>query len=286
MEINHVGKNMFTAQDKLEKLKEYFGKLGSVAVAYSSGVDSTFMLKVAHDVLVDRAIALTAEAVNFPSNESEEAGQFCDREKIQQIIYEFQPLEVEGFAANLPDRCYHCKKKLFEQFIKIANEQGIRYVAEGSNMDDIRDYRPGLKAVEELGVISPLRYAALSKAEIRLLSRELGLDTWSKPSCACLASRFPYGDRITEEKLEMVGRAEQIMRNMGFKQMRVRFHGNKKEGSVARIEVLPEEFEYIMKERVRLVREFRNIGFTYVSMDMIGYRTGSLNEVLDSQIGK
>ena len=196
---------------KQEALKQYFEKLGSVAVAFSSGVDSTYLLKVAHDVLGERAIAVTASSCSFPKRELGEAEAFCRKENIRHFITESEELEIEGFAQNPKNRCYLCKHELFEKILKIAEEQKIAYVAEGSNLDDNGDYRPGLKAVAELGIKSPLRDCGFTKQDIRVLSKALNLSTWEKQSFACLSSRFVYGETISEEKLTMVDKAEQLL---------------------------------------------------------------------------
>ena len=266
---------MTDGTDKLERLKTYLASLESVAVAFSSGVDSTFLLKVAHDVLGERAIAVTARSCSFPKRELEEAKAFCAAEGIRQIIIESDELSIEGYAENPVNRCYLCKHGLFEKVIAAARENGMKYVAEGSNMDDLGDYRPGLQAVSELAVKSPLREARLTKAEIRAYSAQLGLPTAEKPSFACLASRFPYGERITEEKLSMVDRAEQILIDLGFRQMRVRIHG-----TIARIEVEPGDFEKLLAHREQITSSLKSYGFSYVTMDLQGYRTGSMNETL------
>lgn len=270
---------MDALHEKKLKLEEYLKELGSIAVAFSSGVDSTFLLKVAKNVLNDNVIAVTARSASFPKRELDEATEFCKKEGIRQLFVDIDEMSIEGFRKNPVNRCYYCKHEVFTRITEAAVNCGIKYVAEGSNIDDNGDYRPGLKAVEELGIKSPLRYAGLTKSEIRVLSKELGLPTWEKPSFACLASRFVYGEAITEEKLGMVDRAEQMLLDLGFKQFRVRVHGN-----IARIEVLPEEISKLMEETVRsaVYKRFKEIGFDYVTMDMAGYRTGSMNETLSS----
>lgn len=263
--------------EKLSNLKTILTAYGGIAVAFSGGVDSTFLLKVAHDVLGSRCVAITAGSASFPERETREARQFCEKENIRQLFFKSEEIQLEEYASNPKDRCYHCKHLLFSRMKEIAAAQGIEVVCEGSNMDDLGDYRPGLRAIEELHVRSPLREAHLYKSEIRQLSKEMGLPTWGKQSFACLASRFVYGERITPEKLHMVERAEETLRDMGLVQYRVRIHGN-----MARIEVFPSDFERIIdrENRERILREFRAAGFAYVAMDLQGYRTGSMNEVL------
>lgn len=263
-------------QIKYENLKEYLRSLGSVAVAFSSGVDSTFLLKTAHDVLGDKCLAITAMSCSFPKRELEEAKAFCEKEGIRHITVESEELEIEGFCQNPTNRCYICKKELFEKIWEIARKEGLNAVAEGSNMDDNGDYRPGLQAVAELQVKSPLRHVGLTKQEIRDYSHQLGLPTWDKQSFACLSSRFVYGEEITAQKLGMVDKAEQLLLDLGFHQLRVRIHG-----TIARIEVLPAEFEKLLQNREQIVAEFKKYGFTYVAMDLQGYRMGSMNETLN-----
>lgn len=260
---------------KYDMLCEYLEKLGSVAVAFSSGVDSTFLVKVASDVLGERAVAITVASSVFPQKELDDAITFCEANQIKHKIIEVDELSIPGFAENPVDRCYICKKQIFSQIKKAACEENMAYVVEGSNLDDEGDYRPGHRAINELEIKSPLREASLTKAEIRELSKALELPTWEKPSFACLASRFPYGELISKEKLRRVERAEELLRELGFRQFRVRIHGD-----IARIELFPDEFNIIMEESVRsrVVSELKDYGFTYVSLDLQGYRTGSLNE--------
>ena len=239
--------------EKLKKLQDYLRSLESVAVAFSSGVDSTFLLKVAKDTLGDKVMAVTAQSCSFPKRELKEAIAFCEKEGIKHVICESEELSIEGFAQNPKNRCYLCKK------------------------DDNGDYRPGLQAVAELGIKSPLRHCDLTKADIRALSHYLHLPTWEKQSFACLSSRFVYGETITEEKLGMVDKAEQLLLDMGFHQVRVRIHG-----MMARIEIDPSEFGKLMEEenREKIAKTLKVYGFTYVTLDLMGYRTGSMNETL------
>ena len=266
-----------TASEKYIALKEYLAGLGGVAVAFSGGVDSTFLLKTAHGVLGDRAVAVTARSRSFPKRELDEALAFCETEKIRHIVCDTEEFKIEGFMKNPADRCYLCKREIFGKLRAAARGFGTDNVAEGSNLDDERDYRPGMKAVAELGVLSPLRTAGLYKEEIRLLSRELGLPSWNKPTFACLVSRFPYGEELSVERIDMIDRAEQFLLDSGFIQVRVRYHGD-----LARIEC--DEAGFLLLEdknlRKRIYAAFKEIGFAYVASDLLGYRAGSMNETL------
>jgi uncharacterized protein len=261
------------AHDRLCRLKALIEEYGSVAVAYSGGVDSTFLLKVAHDVLGDRCISVTVRSCIFPKRELSEAMAFCREERIRQVMVDVDELTIGGFADNPPDRCYICKRGLFEIILQTVASEGVAVVCEGSNVDDLGDYRPGLKAVSELGIQSPLRICGFTKSEIRALSAELGLPTFDKPSFACLASRFPYGQKITSKKLDMVEQAEDFLRDAGFRQVRVRIHGD-----MARIEVDPDSIAAALEMRERIALRLKGLGFAYVALDLQGYRTGSLNE--------
>ena len=260
--------------EKEDNLKSYLRELGSIAVAFSGGVDSTYLLKVAHDLLGEKAIAVTGSLQSFPKREFDEAVLFCQKEGIKQLQVPVDVFSIDGFRNNPVDRCYHCKKYIFTNIIMEARKYGIVHVADGSNVDDDDDYRPGHRAIKELEVISPLRKAGMTKKDIRFLSEKLGLATWNKPSMACLASRFVYGEEITGEKLSMVERAESLLREMGFSQYRVRIHG-----LMARIEVPENEMERILKEKIRMKirQEFKDLGFTYVTLDLEGFRSGSMN---------
>ncbi|MDR2399601.1 MAG: ATP-dependent sacrificial sulfur transferase LarE [Endomicrobium sp.] len=264
-------------QQKYENLKKYILSLESVSVAFSGGVDSTFLLKVANSVLKDKVIAITTKSQSFPKRELNQAIEFCRKENIKHIICSSEELTIEGFYKNPKNRCYLCKKELFTKILKLAKINNIKHIVEGSNIDDISDYRPGLKAIEELNIKSPLKFANLNKIEIRSLSKELNLKSWDKPSFACLSSRFPYGEYITPKRLNMIDKAEQFLLDKGFKQVRVRYHNN-----LARIEIDESSFEVFNNKNLReeIYNKFKVLGFTYISIDILGYRTGSMNETL------
>jgi len=264
-------------EEKFNRLKKILGAMESVVVAFSGGVDSTLLLRVARDVLgADRVLALTATSPTYPQSELEESKALAKILGVRQALVESNELEIPGFAENDRQRCYYCKLELFNVCRAKAVELGFREILDGSNADDLHDYRPGRRAVEELGVRSPLLEAGLDKDEVRALSRRFDLPTWSKQPFACLSSRFPYGTAITPERLSQVDRCEAFLRRRRFRNYRVRYHGE-----TARIEVAAEEIPRFLKPGLReeLVREFKAAGFTYVALDLEGYRTGSMNEV-------
>jgi pyridinium-3,5-biscarboxylic acid mononucleotide sulfurtransferase len=265
------------AKQKMEDLVHHLAELDSLLVAFSGGVDSAFLLVMARQVLGEKVVGATASSIIHPVRETAEAKDIARKRGIPHIIFSSDELGIPGFVANGPDRCYLCKKSLFEKISEIAREKGIKHVAHGANLDDLADYRPGFRAAKEAGVIAPLIDAQLGKEEIRFLSKEMGLSTWDRPAMPCLATRFPYGSPITEENLKMVEDAESFLVEQGFKVIRVRHHG-----SVARVEVGRSEIENIMNEWLgkAIVEEFRKIGFEHVALDLEGYVSGSLNRAI------
>lgn len=264
--------------DKLVRLKELLKSYGKVAVAYSGGVDSSFLLKVALDTLgKENVLGITILSSVTPKAELAETEKFLAEMDLNHMFIKKNVFEIPGFKENPEDRCYLCKYKIFEEILDKAKQQGILTVMDGTNADDEGDYRPGLRALQELQVVSPLKLCGLTKNEIRELSKEMELNTWNKPSLACLASRIPYNEEITAEKLEMVDKAEAYLRSLGFEQLRVRCHGK-----LARIELLPIDIKNIFELDLNsaINDRLREIGFQYITMDMKGYRTGSMNEVL------
>lgn len=264
-------------EEKYEKLKAYLQELDSVAIGFSGGVDSSFLITVAKKVLGNKAFALTVQSVFNPQAEINFAKDFAQELNIRHVILNVDVLNILNVANNPPNRCYYCKKALFSLLQTEAEKRGIKTVVDGSNLDDLDDYRPGVKALEELKIKSPLRYAGLTKNDIRELSQKLGIVTWNKPSAACLASRIPYGEALTAEKLARVEAAEKFLARYGFRQMRVRCHNN-----LARLEVSQEDFIKILEPSIRseITVYLKKLGFLYTTIDLQGYRLGSLNEML------
>lgn len=262
--------------NKLQKLKDIIGSHRSAVIAFSGGVDSTFLAKVGKDVLGDRVLLITAQSSTYPEFERNEALELARRLDIKHRLVVSEEIDIPGFADNPPDRCYHCKKELFTLLVQIAQKENYAVVFDGSNADDTRDYRPGRRALRELGIVSPLCDAGLTKDDIRFFSRRFGLPTAAKPSFACLASRFPYGEKITREKLERAEITEKALRDFGFTQFRVRIHDR-----LARLEFIPEEMEKAWRMRGKIHAACKEAGFIFVSIDLQGYRTGAMNEALD-----
>ncbi len=267
--------------EKLVLLKGHLRSLDNLAVAFSGGVDSTFLLKIAHEVLGAKVLAVIIKSSTFPRRELQDAIDFVTEMSINYQVIEAENLDIEGFADNPVNRCYLCKHDLLSHVGIIAQEQHIKWVADGSNADDTADYRPGMAAIRELGVISPLLEARLTKADIRQLSERMQLKTWAKPAAACLASRFSYGEKISREKLKMVELAEEYLQDLGFRQVRVRIHDE-----LARIEVAPDERSKFYNEKImdEIYDRFKELGFGYTSLDLSGYRTGSMNEMMEREV--
>jgi uncharacterized protein len=265
------------AEEKLRRLKEFLTEKGSVLIAYSGGVDSTFLASVASDVLGQRALVVFAHSPIYPHHEREDAEALAGKLGFRFTTIESNGLENPQFVANSPDRCYYCKRELFQQLQGIASAEGLDWIADGSNYDDRGDYRPGRKALAELGIRSPLCEVELTKDEIRGLSKERGLPTWDKPASPCLATRIPYGTPVTRDTLRKIADGERYLRNLGLRECRLRHHGN-----IARIEVDEKDMSLLLKNQIRqdLVKQIKALGYTYVTLDLGGYRSGSLNEEL------
>ena len=264
-------------QEKLEKLKSIFESYGSVLVAFSGGVDSTFVLKVARDVLGKKRVkAGTAKSASLPRRELEESSQLASLVDVEHLVIETRELEKPGYAENSPDRCYFCKETLYETLQPIAEREGFKVICNGTNLDDLGDYRPGLRAARDFSVRSPLVEAGFTKADVRYFSRVLGLPTWEKPAMPCLSSRIPYGQEVTPGKLSQIEQAENFLRDLGLRTVRVRHHGD-----VARIEVAREEMEQFFDERFQeqVAAALKSFGFHYIALDLEGYRMGSFNKV-------
>lgn len=262
-------------ESKLDSLRGIIGDMGSAVVAFSAGVDSTFVAAVAADVLGERALAVTGVSPSIPQSEVDEAKELARLIGVRHVLLDTSEMDRPGYVENSPQRCYHCKTELYSLLEEMAARDGFDFVLDGCNMDDLGDHRPGRVAAAEHRVRSPLIEAGLTKAEIRELSKERGLPTWDKPAMACLSSRIPYGTPVTVEALDQVGAAEAFLRSLGFRQLRVRHHGD-----VARIEIEADVLPDVLEHRERIVRRLKNLGYKYVTLDLAGFRSGSMNEAI------
>jgi len=271
-----------TTKNKYEKLQSILREMGSVTIGYSGGVDSTMLLKVAVDVLGSKVVAMIGRSETYPTREFEEAVAHAEAMGARYMVVTTEETDVVKFKENPPDRCYFCKTELFGKLESIAQKEGLVWIADGTITDDVGDFRPGMRAKAERNVRSPLLEAGLSKAEVREISRHLNLPTWDKPAFACLSSRFPYGMKITKENLTKIDHAETLLRDLGFRFVRVRFHDDR----TARIEVGTQEIPRLLdgELRGRIVTHMKQLGFTYITLDLQGYRTGSMNEVLTVEL--
>ncbi len=269
---------MFSTEEKEQKLEQILQRLGSVLIAFSGGVDSSYLLYKAKKVLGDKVLAVTAESETYQDHEKENAVYMAQKLEAEQILIKTEELSCSDFASNPPQRCYYCKKELFTQLRDIARQRGLQWVCDGANYDDRDDFRPGHKAAQEMEVRSPLMEVGIRKEEIRRLSQKVGLETWDLPAAACLASRIPYGETITGKKLKAISRAESYLRSLGHKTLRVRCHND-----IARIEVPKSEIAILAENGLQIAAHLKELGFTYITLDLEGYRSGSMNETLSEE---